>query len=139
MGFKEDFKNLPRGIKIISIVYYIATLMYLSIAILSLAFKETLKKLPEFSSISLPLNQAAAIIGIFFLILSIFVFFTATSLIKRRNWARIALIIFSSANGIMAITSVYRGNPLSLINLAFNLTIASYLVFSKRIKSFFKK
>jgi len=137
MEFKNQFKKSILGIKIVSVMYYVATIIYLGIGIISFFMRETLMKIPEFSSIKIPLDQAAIIIGTTFILLAIFTFFVSTGLIKKQSWARKALILFTAINGIGGLTSVLEGNYLSLISFTFNIGLASYLIINKKIKNQF--
>jgi len=133
---KKEHIKIPLGVKIISIIYYLSAILYLVIAIISLFFKDLIFKIPDFSQITN--SYASIILGVIFILLTIFSATVATGLWKQKNWARIALIIFCSLNITGGIFSLIKGGYLSSINLIFNLIIASYLIFSKKIKGFFK-
>jgi len=139
MKIIDLFKEKPLILKIIIIIYYFASLIYLTVAIVAFLFKETLLKIPDFQVITLPLNQAAIIIGLLFLILSVASFLISTGLLKKKNWARMVLIILCTFNVLGGAFSIIKGNFLSTINLAFNLAIALYLMLNKRIKNIFTR
>jgi hypothetical protein len=132
---KKDGVKTPTGIKIISVVYYLSAVLYLAIAVISLFFPDIIFKIPDFNEITN--SSASIIIGVIFILLTIFSITVATGIRKLKSWARIAIIIFCSLNIIGGIFSVVEGSYLSLINLIFNLLIASYLIFSKKIRESF--
>lgn len=131
-------KSLPGGLKTISIIYYIATIFSFIIAILAFTESSIFGKIPEFSSkISNP-TLAFAVLGILFIFLSIFSFLVALGLQNKSNKARLALIIFCIINIIGGIISISKGSYISSINLLFNTTVASYLIFNRKVKEEFK-
>jgi len=132
---ETEIKKIPLGIKIIAVIYYIATVFYLGIALISFFKSGLISKIPDFATIITP--RISILFGITFLLLSILSFFIARGLFKFQKWARIVLIIFSVVNIIGGIFSIIEGNLTSSINLVFNLVIASYLLFNKKVKSAF--
>jgi hypothetical protein len=142
MRIKENQpKNkLPLGIIIISIIYYLAAVLYLSVAILAFLKPDIIKEVPNFNSINPAiLPKAFFSLGIIFIFLSVFAIIVATGLLKRWNFSRIALIVFCIFNIAGGILSLTEGNYLSTINLVFNLIIAVYLIFSKKVRVAFSK
>ena len=136
----QQKNKLPLGIIIISIIYYLAAILYLGVAILAFIKPEIIKEVPNFSNINPAiLPNAFFSLGIIFILLSVFALVVATGLLKRWNFSRIALIIFCIFNIVGGILSLTEGNYLSSINIAFNLIIAVYLIFSKKVRTAFSK
>jgi len=138
MKIKELFKKKPLGLKIIIIIYLFASILYLVIGILSITSQNLISQIPDFNTTALPNGQVFLIISILFIILSIFVFFIVLGLLKNQQWSRISLIVINILNIIGGIISLTNGDFLSLINLTFNLVIAIYLIFNKKVKKIYK-
>lgn len=130
-------KKVPLGLRIISIIYYIASALYLTIALVAFFKKNWILELSNLGLLPVMNAQTTFIFGAVFLLLSIISFFIARGLIKFHAWSRIALLGICSINIIGGLFSIIEGNYPSIINLVFNLIIASYLIFSKKVKRAF--
>jgi len=137
MKIQNLFREKPLGLKIIIIIYSIATIAYFSLGIALFSSKELINKIPDFKPVSIPGVQASLIIGIIFIFLSVLCLFIVKGLLTSKNWARIILIIFCSLNVFGGIFSLAKGNFLSLINIIFNLAIISYFILNKNAKKQF--
>tara|TARA_Y100000310_G_scaffold22931_1_gene21890 strand:- start:5 stop:526 length:522 start_codon:yes stop_codon:yes gene_type:complete len=148
-------RTAPLGVKILSIISWIgAILMVLFGAIfLSLGFfikdmfQQILEELPpEAAADAGILTFVAGFIWIFggiLLILGIFYILIARGLWKGKNWTRIFIIISLSIFIIFTIWKTIQGNyvlPIYMvvIDLIIAGAIMAYLIFSKKVKAFFK-
>jgi hypothetical protein len=130
---RARFKR-PIGLLIIIIIYFLASFLYLAIALVAFFKPDILLNFPGFTQISKNLPNISTIIGIVMLIISLISLIIAIGLLKLQNWARISLLIFLLVMIIGNILSLIAKDYISAINLFFNLAIFSYLFFSKRIR-----
>jgi|SRR3989344_1278510 len=139
-------KEIPLGIKIISILDLIAgiliilvCLLYLFLAVLVYIYPEQFSN-PSESSLNsvLPYVFVILIILLFYGILKIFI---ARGLWKAKPWARNADIIMSIIGILITVIySFYNKNIIDLngfYSLIINTIILFYLIFSKEVKSYF--
>jgi len=136
MKLKLIKKESLVGIKVLSIIYYLATIFSLTIASIAFFKPDFIKNAPTFEG-QLPSEYVIISFGIFFVLLAFFSFFVAIGLQNKSNKARISLIVFCAINAIGGIISIAEGSYLSSINLLFNLGIIYYLVFNKKAKAQF--
>lgn len=134
-------KEIPVGVKIISIVYYIAAAAAVLGSILLFVGSAFISSL--FANIPL-LNILGAVgvglfifLGIVCLIFGVFDFFIARGLWNAKNWARILVIIFSCIGVLIGIGSITSGFA-SIVQLAISGLIGGYLIFSKEVREAFK-
>ena len=127
-------KSLPLGLRIISIIYYIATVFSLIIAILAFTAPGIIKNVPGFGANIAANPLAFVILGIIFIILSGLSFFIAQGIQRIDNKARMALLVLCAINVIGGIISIIEGSYLSSINLAFNLAIGLYITLNKKVR-----
>lgn len=135
-------KQVPAGIKLISILYYIvAVILIIMGLILTFAVKLT-NSLPgtfyaNFLGIELS-KGLLTFVGILMIGLGIFGFFVAKNLSKAKPWARTTAIIFSVLGILWAIIFVIKGKVTgNILSLILNLLIGWYLLFSKSVKEAF--
>jgi glucan phosphoethanolaminetransferase (alkaline phosphatase superfamily) len=128
----------PIGVILIAVFYFLASILYLATAIIAFFYKNLLTQLPNFNIPEAFVDQAILTLGILFLVLSLLSLIIAIALLKRKNWARVFVIIFSFILIIGGVFSLIEGNYISSINLLINLIIAAYLLFSKKVKRYFK-
>lgn len=136
MKLKLIQKGSLLGIKIISIIYYLATLFSLIIATIAFFKPKIIKDIPPFGG-QLPSETIIISLGVFFIVLSFFSFFVAKGLQNRNNKAKISLIAFCMINIIGGIISIIEKSYLSVINFVFNFAIIYYLLFNKKVKKQF--
>lgn len=160
---KASNKNIPVGIKILSILNYIGFVLfvlvgialiilgiysnninleeYKQIYISSAEYQKLLQENPELAQQSiefyLSIVKNLIYIGVFFIILAIVSFFIARGLWNGQNWARILEAIFSAFGLITAILSLFSGNFIAFLSLALNSLIVWYLLFNKNVLRFF--
>lgn len=154
-------KEVPKGVKAISVLYFIIAVFIVLIGIISFFVKGIFNMLltqsqgtiwgflGEIAYVLLviigSLGMNPYVFGLGAIIFSIIIFFIALNLWKKRNWARIMAIIISilwlisSAIGIYE--SRYYVEKINLIIficlLILNIIIAVYLLFSPKVKEFF--
>ncbi len=127
-------KQVPVGVKIISILYYIGAAMSVIFAILLLVgvgtFLANLSILAIFSGL-------LYFTGILFLGMAVLDFFIARGLWRAQKWARIIVIVFAILAVLGGIVSLIGGNFSSIITLVISGLIGGYLLFSKSVKQVF--
>lgn len=126
---EENNKNIPIGVKIISILTILGGLLCI---ILGVLFLIGLK-------FQTPLGSIITGAGIILLIGGILISFLGFMLWKGKNWAREVVIFFSVLGIVGSIINLIRGDYYYLINLAIEGTISGYLWFNKDVKEFFVK
>jgi uncharacterized membrane protein (DUF2068 family) len=139
--------DLPFGIKIISVVYYIAAALWVLLGLLIMIgpnqavtyLVTTFPALETMMSYGL-LVAVSIIVGAIIMILGILIFLIGQGLWRLKPWARITAVVFSSLGVISAIESMITGFHLGLIiALAIHAAIIVYLIFIKEAKEAFKK
>ena len=144
-------KNALIGVKIISVLYFISSVLELIYGVLlfigsipSLAPKANillyyLAYLNPFLSVGVNLIGFIMLNVIVLIGLAILNFFVARGLWKRQDWARTGGIIFSILGSLLSIGLISRGNVIYIyiIGLVVNLGIGGYLMLSNDIKSAF--
>jgi len=83
------------------------------------------------------------ILAIFFLILGIIGIFVGWGLWKGKNWARIAYIIIGTLGLLISLTSTIMSPTITsiltgIVGMVLPILIISYLLFSKKVKSYFR-
>ncbi len=118
--------KLPTGVKIIGVLYYIGAAVGVLAAI---AF---------FVGISFlfPGFGLGAIGGIIILVFAILAFFVARGIFRRKNWARIVVIVSSILGVIGGLTNLDDGG---IVQLIINGLILWYLTMNANAKAAFKK
>lgn len=133
-------KEIPIGVKIISILYYISAGFGVLFAIFLFAgfgFLSTLMPfLTTISAIGYILVIFCAIMALAFSVLS---FFVARGLSKAKNWARMTAIVFAGLGVLGGLSSFASGFNFSMvIELVIQAAIGGYLLFNKEAKAYFK-
>jgi hypothetical protein len=137
----ESSKKIPIGVKIISILYYIAVGFFLITGLFIISFSGVIIS----TIISMDATLASVVtsglvigVGISLLILSVLVFFISRGLWKLRLWAKITVITISL---LMVIYEIYLIITtfafMQLIQLAIHAAIGIYLIFNKEAKKAF--
>ncbi|MEK6877999.1 MAG: hypothetical protein AABY22_00245 [Nanoarchaeota archaeon] len=152
-------REIPLGIKILSILSYIGAVSAILIGIMfiilgnvfsgnvleevrqgytaSLEYQQALQQDPLMTQQSLDLLlwmiDKMAIMGVFFIILGVVSFFIARGLWKLQNWARITEAVLCAFGLIIVLISLISGNFLSIFSLAINGLIFWYLIFNKNV------
>ena len=134
-----DKKQVPTGVKVISVLYYIGAFLGVIFGILSIfgagMISSVASKIPLIGVMG---SVLFIIVGVILLCLGILSFFVARGLWKAKNWARIVAIIFSCLGIVMAIISMISGNVSgNIFNLLIQLVIGGYLLFNNKVKEAF--
>ncbi len=132
-------KEVPTGVKIISILYYISAVLGVLLTIFlfaGIAFLSTLFPfLTAISAWGYGLVIFSAILALGFSALS---FFIARGLWKLKNWARMLAIVFAGLGVLGGLYSLFSGFSFSMvIELAVQAAIGGYLLFAKEAKRAF--
>ena len=131
-------KEIPLGVKIISILYYIGAVLLIIFGILFLVgsgqIASKASELPLLGAIS---SSLFVIAGIAMIVIGILIFLLARGLWKLRPWARIVTIVLMCLAILSAIVSLIQGSPVSWSSTIVNAIIAGYLIFSKNVKTAF--
>ena len=128
-------KNMPVGVKILSVLFYIGVILSIIGAIAMFFGGAALSLIPEMALFGEGLMVVG---GIFMLVLAVLYFFIGRGLWKGQNWARIVTIILAALGFIGALSSITTSIGNSIINLIVNGVIIWYLGFSKGAKQAFK-
>jgi len=130
---KVSSKNIPTGVKISSVVYFIKAILLVLIPILIFVRAATIfGDLETFFGGLLAI--VLLIIGIPFSILFII---AAIKLRKGSNGWRIFAIIFSIIGFILGIFNLSLGGWFGIVHVIINGYVVGYLLFSKEAKHFF--
>ena len=134
--------QIPIGVKIISILYYIGAVIGIIFGLLFI-FGGSFLKAGSFLKSSLGFIGALGsiffiVMGIIFVGLGVLGFFIGRGLWKVKSWARILAIIFACLGVLLAVISMIQGKIVSnIFNLVINLVIGGYLLFSNSVKEAF--
>lgn len=130
--------GVPVGVKIISVLYYIAAvvLIILGIALFGGAglVGYLASKIPFIAVLG---SGIIAVAGIIVILLAVLSFFIARGLWKGKQWARIIVIIFAILGFISAIISLLKLDFSVIGSLVINGLIGGYLLFSENVKKAF--
>jgi hypothetical protein len=143
-------KNVPLGIKIISLLYYVAaaifaltSLTFIVLAIIALASNadlvSSLQTLPYFTTSCSNVGVTILVTGIFIALFAVLEFFIGKGLPRAKLWTKILVIIFSGVSLVAGVVSLVSGNLSGIINLVFSALVGGYLLFSKEAKLFFTR
>ena len=132
-------KNIPVGVKIISVLYYIGAVLGVIFGILFLVGAGFMGSIASQIPLIGILGAGLFVFGgIILIILGVLGFFIGRGLWKGKNWIRIVAIIFSCLGIIMAIFLIAGG---SIFNGIFNLLVqglvSGYLMFDSSVKEAF--
>ena len=139
--------DVPLGIKIISIIYYIGAgifaltaLGFIVIGIVSMLNTELITStggFPDFIKNSPNIGLAILITGFLIALLAILCFFVAIGVNRGRRWARILIIIFVAIGILSGFVALFSGEAKGILNLIFSGIVGGYLLFNKEAKEFF--
>jgi hypothetical protein len=142
---KEIEKEVPEGVKIISVVSYTLTGILFILGLFSIKFGETISSISDAdkavfstSQMTLPSSANMVWLGIIFIILAVFLYFIGRDIAKFKNWARIAGGIVSLLIFIMSIINLFQGSLSSLILLIVSGIIVWYLFLNKKVLKQFR-
>ncbi|MFH1501152.1 MAG: hypothetical protein ABIE22_04380 [archaeon] len=145
MKKEAQFNKIPRGVKVISILYYLASVFTIIIGILFLLGSSDIAtgisdalKAQIIESGREVIGGALITMGIGFILFGIIGLIIGRKLWQLRNWARIVIIAFSVLGTLTAIASLIQLQYRSIVGLIINLAIGIYLIFSSKVKGAFK-
>jgi hypothetical protein len=128
-------KTLPVGVKVISILYYVCSVLAVIGGIIAIGLSGFADQLPysiEYLGVFLALG------GILAIVMGVVSFFVARGLWNLKNWARIVVIIFAILGILDAGAGIARGLYGSGVGgIIIDLIIAGYLIFSEEVKQAF--
>jgi len=134
-------KEVPTGVKIISVLYYIATFIIFLLFITTL-----LESILSFfgKSLSPTIQNYLVFSGVVLLVTSfiilaigIFSFFIAKGLWNLKPWTRKAAAGLSALSAVNSFMSIFEGNFLSIAFVILHVWIVYYLWYNKEVKSAF--
>ncbi len=135
-------KNVPVGVQVISIWYYVSAAIALVLSILLFtgsAYIGTLfSNIPILSILGAVGAGLLIFAGIVSLLAAVFCFFIGRGLWKTKNWARILVIVFSCLGIFSGLFGLSKPSVMGIVMLLINLAIGGYLIFSKEAKGAFK-
>ena len=131
--------EVPVGVKVIAVLYYIGAVLGLIFGILFIAGSGSISsietQIPGLSALGASLFIVA---GIILIALGVLGFFIGRGLWKARHWARIVAIIFACLGTVLGILGVIQGAiAQNIIGLIISVIIAGYLIFSNKVKEAF--
>ena len=127
--------QVPTGVKIISVLYYIGAVFELLLGIALFFGAGALKAKIPFLAF---LGPFLIIGGIVLVGLAVLSFFVGRGLWKGQKWSRIVAIIFAALGVLLAIVGMIQGNIASnIISLGVSAAMGGYLMFSGDVKTAF--
>ena len=134
---KTSRREMPLGVKIISILYCIGSAFLILGGIVSLVSSQVIV-----DAIKTQMNVTVStgllmMIGGLFILLAVIGFFIGRGLWKGKNWARLTAGIIAIIAVLGAINSIILGSIPSIFGLVLHGVIAWYLLFSKQAKRAF--
>lgn len=132
-------QQVPVGVKIISVLYYIGAVLGVIFGILFLVGAGAIGSIADQIPLLGALGAALFVVGGIILIgLGVLGFFVGRGLWKARSWARIVAIILAALGILLAVVSMVQGEIVSnIFGLVINLVIGGYLLFSNSVKEAF--
>lgn len=134
----DSKKEMPTGVKIISVLYYIAA-GFAAIGALVLMIVGS-SFMPNISG-TLPIESfgvgVAIFFGIFLLAVAALDFFIARGLWNGKSWSRIMVLIFGFIGLVGSFISLAQADFSVILGLLIQGTIVGYLLFSKEVKEAF--
>ena len=143
---ENEFKAVPTGVKLISIVYYIGSGLTFLLALVcilgGLIFASALKEIPIISSFG---SILFVVFGLIFIGLGLLQMFIGKALWHGKKWARIFVVIFAVLSLISGLITVISGASSQLlgkiiygfITLGFNAWLLIFILLSQESKHYF--
>jgi len=134
-------KEIPTGVKVISVVYYIFAAIAVIASIFLFSGASTINSILGSIPIIGILGALGSGLFIFGAIMSLIFgtlsFFIGRGLWKAKRWARGLVIVFSIIGVLIGLVSIASGF-VAVVQLAISGFIGGYLIFSKKVKGAFK-
>ena len=128
--------EVPTGVKVISVLYYIGAVVELLLAIALFVGAGTIaSKIPLIGALG---SGLFIVMGVVLIGLAVLSFFVGKGLWKAQKWARIVAIIFSVLGVLFAILGMVQGQVAgNIFSLVVSGAIGGYLLFSGSVKAAF--
>lgn len=138
---KKDTKEVPEGIKILSVLYFSgsAILVFFGAMFLNLfdGLRQGVAEVPAGFNFS---PAVLLLLAFLFFALAIFEYFLAKGLWNLKNWARVVTAVFAVLGVVGSFSNLASGMYASgIFALAVSLLIGWYLLFNESVKKVFKK
>jgi hypothetical protein len=132
-------KEIPTGVKVISILYYLGAVFSAIVGILLIVgagmADSFVSEVPVIAEIGAGMF---VVVGIIMIGLGVLSFFIGKGLWKGRSWARTLVIILCCMGVVTALISIAGGDVANnVFNILLNGVVGGYLWFNKRVKKAF--
>ena len=143
----ENANKVPAGVKAISILFYIGTILCFVIGlVMIIGAKALIASLlvtnPNIGLETIPqgtLMTLMVVMGVLFIVMGVIALFIGRGIWKGRKWARITAIVLCGIGLIIAIFSIVTNFALiHIISILIDGYIGGYLLFSEEAKRAFK-
>jgi peptidoglycan/LPS O-acetylase OafA/YrhL len=131
-------KELPVGVQMVSILFYIICVFLLFIGLLSIILASSnieilVMNMGDFGPL------IVILMGTLFLGIGILGVFVGSGLRQRKPWARITAIVLLSLTTLMSIYNLYQKGDVetNVIFIIVSILIGAYLIFSKEVTDIF--
>jgi hypothetical protein len=135
---KSNGKELPVGVQMVSILYYIVSVFLLFVGLLSIILASSnieilVMNMGDFGPI------IVILMGTLFLGIGILGVFVGSGLRQRKPWSRITAIVLLCLTTLMSAYNLYQKGDVetNVIFIIVSLLIGAYLIFSKEVTDVF--
>ena len=141
--YNPDFagaKNVPTGVKVVSVLFYIGFFLFLVSGILSIGGVGLPEENITGAAVGVPqLGRGFEIVsGVISVALAVFVFFVGMGLWKGRRWSWLSSIIIAGLGIFISLISMLGGRVIgNLIVLLIYAVIGGYLLFNESARKVF--
>ena len=142
-------KEIPLGVKIISILGFIGAILLAIIGIfmiiggIFILASHVVIPFPSevpanvINLINTFLGPGLIVIGLIFLVFAAIGYFISMGLLRLKNWARIVVIVLSILGAVSSLSSILFGGFGQIVPFVIQAVIAIYLIFSEKVKKAF--
>ena len=134
---KKEQKEIPLGVKIISVLNYVNAVLSVLIGLLFIILALTNYNITIPETGEQVSTIAIVVLSVLLIIVGVISFFIGRGLWKGQNWARITSIILSAIGVVFAAASLTTGGLSNAFGLVINVIVAGYLAFNKKVKKAF--
>lgn len=164
---KNKTREIPLGINILSVLYYVTAGLSILFSILfiiggilfltnpglfnlplnvedvtaglppDVVVEDVVSNLPLLNLILSWIGWILIVLAVLLIGASILDYFIARGLRRGKNWTRILLLIFSALGIVGGLVSLFKGNFINIIGIVISGAIGYYLYFVKEVKEFF--
>ncbi len=138
-------ENLPMGVKVVSVLYYIWAILWIGFGLLvalgaTIIINYLISLFPQLETVNYgTLVVVGIIVGLVLVALGILEFFVARGLWKLKPWARVTAILLSALaiiNSVLALTTSF--DAVQIVRLIVDGGIIAYLMLSKEARRLYK-